>query len=309
MKTVLIESDGKGQKAYNSLLLKPKMLSILANELALSIVTELSKKPGCAMDLARKLEVDEQKIYYHIRKLENAKIIKLLGTEMRYGMTAKIYKVNGPVVAAKLYEDGHKFENDAPVMNLEMAKFFSPFVKDGKLNATVIIGDGYSHGRFDAAAKEGSHVFDLALMLGSLINHHEFPHYVLDTEVRSEQLKDNLILIGNSKTNTIVDRLNSSMPLFFDEKRDFAIISPEKNKVYDDPRMGMIVKMDSPFRKGMKILVLGGRTRGTKAAIMACTQHVSKVLDRIGDDGKVAMVVKGFDGDGDKVIDNVEFLE
>lgn len=111
MKSILIEEDGNGRKAYNSLIMEPKNLSIFANELALRIVSELSKKPGCAMDLARKIEVDEQKIYYHLRKLEKTGIVKLVGTEMRYGMTAKIYRAVSPVVSAKLYEDGHRIGN------------------------------------------------------------------------------------------------------------------------------------------------------------------------------------------------------
>ena len=108
MKSILIEENGEEWNAYNSLLLEPKNLGIFTNELALKIVLGLSKKPGCAMDLARKLGVDEQRIYYHLRKLEKAGIVKLMGTEMRYGMTAKIYQAVSPVVSAKLYEDGHR---------------------------------------------------------------------------------------------------------------------------------------------------------------------------------------------------------
>ena len=54
------------------------------------------------MDLARKLEQHEQKIYYHLRNLEKAGIIKQTRTEQRYGMTAKIFDVISPVVATKM---------------------------------------------------------------------------------------------------------------------------------------------------------------------------------------------------------------
>lgn len=308
MKSILIENDGNGQKAYNSMLLEPKDLRIFANELALNMVKELSRKPGCAMDLARKLEVDEQKIYYHLRKLEGAGIVKLLGTETRYGMTAKIYKTMSPVVSAKLYEDGHELEKGRKIIDPDTAKFFSPFVKNGRLNALVIIGDVYSHGKFDAIAREGPHAFDLAMMLGNLVNELSFPHFKLDTEVGEKDLKNNLILIGNSKANIIVDKINQSLPLRFDERNDFAIVSEKSGNVYNGPRLGVIIKTKNPFNSKKKILVLGGRTSGTKAAIVACTKHISKVIKGL-DKRETAIVVSGFDKDGDKIIDDVKVLE
>ena len=90
----LIEDTEDGQKAYKTLLIKPKLFSVLNSELALRVLQELSKKPTCAMDIARKLKQHEQKIYYHVRRLEQAGIIKLVGTEERVGALAKLYSVS-----------------------------------------------------------------------------------------------------------------------------------------------------------------------------------------------------------------------
>ena len=103
MKTTLVENLEDKQKIYKTLLLEPKNLSVLGNGIPLKIIDALSKKPACAMDIARKLKIHEQKIYYHMRNLEKSGIIRMISTESRYGMTAKMYEVVSPVVATKLY--------------------------------------------------------------------------------------------------------------------------------------------------------------------------------------------------------------
>ncbi len=310
MKASLIENRGDVKISYESLLVAPKKLSVFNSDLALRIVNELAKAPGCAMDLARSLKEHEQKIYYHLRKLENVGIVKPIGTEKRYGMTAKIYSMTCPVIATKLYEDGQPLEKTSSVIDPNVMKFFYPFIEDGELNAKIIIGDTYSHGRFDSESTEGPYAFELGVLLGNLMSTLKFPHYKFDTEVSKDDLKENLILIGNPQTNILIDKINNHLPVYFDEKNRFCITSKNTSKVYEDARVGIIAKMQSPFEKTKKILVLGGRgRRGTQSAILACTKHFSKISKKLDDDGEVVTVVKGFDRDGDKVIDDIVILE
>jgi len=310
MKASLVENRGDVKVSYESLVVAPRKLSVFNSDLALRIVNELVKNPGCAMDLARNLGEHEQKIYYHLRKLENVGVVKPIGTEKRYGMVAKIYSMTCPVFATKLYEDGHPLEKKASVKDPNMMKFFYPFVEDGELKARIVIGDTYSHGRFDTESTEGPYAFELGMILGNLIGKLKFPHYKFDTEIRKDDLKENLILIGNSQTNILIDRINGHMPVYFDEKNEFYITSKNTNKVYDDARVGIIAKIKSPFQKGKNILILGGRgRRGTQSAIIACTKHFSKILKKIESDDETVIIVKGFDRDGDKVIDDVVVLE
>ncbi|MEM2955067.1 MAG: winged helix-turn-helix domain-containing protein, partial [Candidatus Nanoarchaeia archaeon] len=128
----LLEESEKGQKAYESLLIKnPKLFSILSSELALKIIEILSKQPSCAMDIARKLKQHEQKIYYHLRNLEKIGLIKLLKTEERVGATAKIYTADFPVVSFKLF-DGKEIVNSK--IKIRELNFLKNFIEDGKLN-------------------------------------------------------------------------------------------------------------------------------------------------------------------------------
>jgi len=105
--TYFIEETKEGQKAYNALELKPKSFNVLNSALARDILNELAKRPSCAMDISRRLKEHEQKIYYHLRRLEGAGVITLERTEKRVGATAKIYSVSHPYLAIKLFDGEH----------------------------------------------------------------------------------------------------------------------------------------------------------------------------------------------------------
>lgn len=311
MKNILIEDDGKGKMAYNSLLMEPGSLGIFANELALTIVKELSRRPGCAMDLARKIGVDEQKVYYHLRKLEKAGVVKLLGTEMRYGMTAKIYRAVSPVVSAKLYEDGYEFDGASNARDPEAVRFLRPFIKDGRLNAKIIMGSPYPHGRYEATARDGAHIIDLTLFLGGFLNGSNYSSYKIDTEVREEDLKENLILIGGPKINTIVEKINKDLPIYFDEKNDFSIVSKLSGERYDYDNTAIILRIKNPFDKKGEILILAGkRSSGLRSAVLAFIKHMDEIMmGNVNDRNVVAKVIEGIDKDGDGIVDSVKILE
>lgn len=291
---------------YDSLLVEPENLSIFSNGLAMKMIAELGKKPACAMDLAKKLGHHEQKIYYHLRKMKDAGIIKLERNESRYGMTAKIYGLVSPVISAKLNDNFYQSRQENPFDNPNVIKFVEPFILQGKLNAEIVLGDSYSHGKYDAPATEGPYLFDFAVLLGRLITEVSFPHYKLDTD--TVDMKSNLILLGNARTNVAIDKLNDLLPIRFDIDRETNIIVKSSGNSYNDPRVGVIVKCLNPFNKHKKILLLGGvRTRGMQAAIIALTKHFNEVYD----DSKDAFirVVSGYDSKGDKRIDAIKILE
>jgi len=301
-----VKDTGKNRVVYKSLLIEsPKSLGILANRTAMDLVKELSLKPLCAMDLARRLGLHEQKVYYNLRRLEKAGIIKLFKTEERTGGTAKIFTLAEPVISVKLSENTFMTTSmNGIIKNIDLLR---PFIEDGKLNAKIILGDTYSHGEFDTAAVEGPYAFDFALLLGSYLTKFDFPNYKFDTEVNKDDLKDNLILIGKFKTNIIIQKINPHLPVYFDTKSGVRIISKLTKKIYDDPRYGLILKLNNPFNKNKKMLLLGGiGRRGVQSAILAFTKYPDKLPEN---KGTIIRVVKGYDKNGDKVIDSVKFLE
>jgi DNA-binding transcriptional ArsR family regulator len=309
MQFELIDNNGGNPVIYDSILLPPSKMGIFNSDLALKIIEELVKEPACAMDLARRLDQHEQKIYYHLRRLEAAGVVKHIRSEKRYSMTAKIFGVVSPVVSTRLFDGGHKINRPMPKVNAAMEKFFHPFIQDGKLNARVIAGDPYPHGKYDKPARDPVRAFDVMVMLGSMLKEISYPIHQLDVDTGADDLKENLILIGSPKTNTIVDRMNVDMPITFDPK-GWTVKSAKTGKSYDDGRVGIIIKADSPFAKGKKILMIAGvRTRGTQAAVLALTQNFNMVIKGMDENGNVMRIVEGHDTSGNKIIDSVKFLE
>jgi len=304
--TYVVEEREEEQKAYKTLVLEPRNLNVLNTELSLKILKELSKKPSCAMDISRKLKEHEQKIYYHLRRLEKSGIIKVIRTEERVGAIAKIFSVSSPFLSVKLFDGEHLVDVKTKPRELE---FLKPFVEKGKLNSTIVVGSPDPHGKYGAQASDGSVAIDLALLLGSFLDH-THPNYRLDTEIRENDLKDNLILIGGPKTNILIDKINDKLPMYFDTKHEFNIVSTFSKSVYADDDIGIIVRMKNPFAKDKEILVLSGkRFKGTRAAILALVKYLKKLEVGNKYDEGIARIVQGIDRDADGRIDDVEFLE
>lgn len=310
MKTLLVESAEKRQRVYNTLLLDPKYLGIFSSELAVKVINELARQPMCAMDIAKKLRQHEQKIYYHIRKMRDAGIVKLNSTEARYGMTAKIFELVSPVIAAKLHEDGYETTPFSAPPDPLVKEFLNPFIKDGALNAVIVFGDVRPHGKYEGAAHDGAFVADFMMLLGKYANTTSVPCYKMDSRIKESDLKNNLIIIGNPKVNTVAQTINNKLPIRFDTKT-WSVVSTLSNKVYDDDFVGVIIKCDNPFNRKKKLLFLGGkRSRGTIVSTIAITSCIDEIMKgNINDEKIIAKVAKGVDRDADGFVDHVHFLE
>ena len=308
----LVEDTKTGQKAYETLLVdKPSLFSILSTELAQKIIKELGKEPSCAMDVARRLKVHEQKVYYHMRRLEESGLIKVVKMEERVGAIAKIYAPTSSVVSFKLFEGEHI--NDVKTRAAEL-KFLRPFIEEGKLNSIIIVGSPDPHGKYKAPASDGYCAIDLGMFLGQFINDSKIPYYKLDTQVQKEDLEKNLIIVGGPKTNIIADKINKQLPIYFDYSEEFLewnIVSTFSKTVYREAQAGFIVRISSPFENGKEILVFSGKGfKGTRAAVLAFIKHLKRIMK--GNSVKpdfIAKVVQGIDVDSDGIIDEVEFLE
>jgi DNA-binding transcriptional ArsR family regulator len=214
MKAVLIEDGDNGKKiAHNSLVIDdPKIFSALDNPISLKILKTLAETPNSGMNISRKLRIDEQKIYYYLRKLEKAGIIYPISSEKHRGMVSQIYTIVSPVISAKLVDNGVEVKNVGKVMPPDTAEFFAPFVENGSINCKIIIGNTKTHGKYEARAVDSPYLIDFLLFLGSMTHNFDHSHisYRFDTDVTDDELKNNnLILIGNPKINSVTDRINS----------------------------------------------------------------------------------------------------
>ncbi|MBU5689777.1 MAG: S-layer protein [Candidatus Aenigmatarchaeota archaeon] len=308
----LVEETGKGQKIFNTLMIKDKKaLSALSSDLSFKILKELTNSPQCAIDIARKLKQHEQKIYYHIRRLEKYGFIKLERVEERVGATAKIYSLTSPSISFKIFDEDHYYSIKTKPLE---TKFLSPFIQDAKLNSLIIVGSPDPHGKYKASASDGYSVILLGTYFGQFINKINLPIYKLDTQVNESDLKKNLILVGGPKTNIITQKINEKLPIYFDyseEIKDWTIISTLSKKTYREKEIGVICRIKNPFNEEREVLFLSGMGfRGTLSATIALIKHSTEIQSgNINDSKSIAKVVKGVDEDSDGIIDEVEFLE
>ena len=280
-------------------------LKNLGTELAQKILKSIASEAKYPADIAKELKVHEQKVYYHIRNLEKAGIIRVVKKETKQGAVANYYALTEPsfVVKFKELEPTQKisqFRNESA--------YLEPFIKNGKLDALIIVGSPDPHGPDKARSRDGYYGIDLALFLGTFLNYVPEFNVKLDTDIRENDLDSNLIILGGPITNKTMERFNDKLPIRFE---DGNIKSTITNENYPHDECGMIVKVKNPINKDKSILVVAGkRFAGTRAAIIAFLKHFKKITKgNVHNENIKANVVEGVDLDSDGIVDDVEFRE
>ncbi len=289
---------------------KGKSLAVFGSDLANRILKVLSEGAAYPKEIAEKLGVHEQKVYYHIKNFERNGLVKVARQENRQGAVAKYYELTEPAFVVRFAE--MRETTKITSVNEKVLEFLDPFIKDGKLNSTIVIGSPLSHGPERARSNDGYYAIDIALFLGSFLSYSsgDKPVVKLDTELRNGDLKQNIISLGGPIVNKVTERLNAKMPVRFDYKTK-NIISKVSGKKYSADENGFVVKMPNPYSKGHWIIVIAGkRYSGTRAATIALTRYTEEVSKGNKKDHKVlARVVEGLDLNSDGIVDEAEFLE
>jgi DNA-binding transcriptional ArsR family regulator len=295
----------------------PEILRSVLNKLSWKILQLLSEKEMYPMEVARKLKVHEQKVYYHIRKLTKAGVIKVVREEEKKGAVAKYYKASFPAMGVEL-PFGYQKINRFPVTNIDekMKQFLSPLIKDGTFDGKIVVGSPDPHGPFKAKARDGHYAAYLTFFMGQFVDLPEDFPIKLDVDVKAEKEEsNNLILVGGPGTNLITQELNEFLPIRFNmmpSEHGFllgGLVSEKTQKVYTADNMGVIARIPNPWNMEKSIIVLAGnKAVGTKACVLALTKFWSKTLKNFGEE-KFAVVIQGFDLDGDGKVDSIEVLE
>ena len=119
MKKKLLISDEKDQLMAKDIAVfeDPERLKAVLNKLSWKILQLLSEKEMYPMEVARKLNIHEQRVYYHIRKLTKAGAIKVVREEEKKGAVAKYYKAKFPAMGVEL-PFGYQKINRFPATNI-----------------------------------------------------------------------------------------------------------------------------------------------------------------------------------------------
>lgn len=285
--------------------LRPDQIKAVSSELAGKILKVISGKASYPKDISKKLNVHEQKVYYHIRKLEEAGIIKVVKKETKQGALANYYDLIEPAFLVRFKD----YQKTQKITTLKESDFLNPFIKDAQLNALIIVGSPDPHGPDKARSRDGYYGMDLALFIGTFLNYVPSLNVKLDTETREDDLKNNnLIIIGGPIVNKITGSINSKLPIRFKQGNIFSTIT---GKSYTTDESALIVKTKSPFDPKKSILLVAGkRHSGTRAAIIAFLKHFKEIKKGNSYNKKIlAKVVEGIDLDYDGIVDEIVILE
>jgi DNA-binding transcriptional ArsR family regulator len=319
-KKLLLQDEGNTQKVKEiSMMRDAQKLKMILGKLSWKILTLLSEKEMYPLEIARQLGIHEQKVYYHIRKLAKAGAITVQREEKKKGATAKYYKTVSPAFGIE-FPRGYKTIPSLSLIGLEkqVQEFFKEFVDEkGAFEGKIVVGSPAPHGPFRTSARDGHYAAHLALFIGQFAKMPVDFAVKLDVDVKVEkEEKNNLILVGGPGTNLLTQEINDYLPIRFimqssDEGFLLGGLSSKKtSRVYTADVVGLIAKIVNPWDTTKRIVVLAGnKAVGTKACVLALANFWKKTLQEYHGGDTFAVVIQGFDLDGDGKVDAIEVTE
>lgn len=319
-KKLLLQDDGKTQKVKEiSIMRDAQKLKMILGKLSWKILLLLAEKEMYPLEIARQLGVHEQKVYYHIRKLVKAGAITVAKEEKKKGATAKYYKTVSPAFGIE-FPQGYK-TLQAPSLittNEQILDFFREFIdENGAFNGKIVVGSPTPHGPFKTSSRDGHYAAHLTFFLGQFAKMPQEFAIKLDVDVKAEkEEKNNLILVGGPGTNLLTQEINEFLPVKFNMQSSHegfllgGMASQKTERVYTADVAGLIAKIENPWDATKRIIVLAGnKAVGTKACVLALANFWKKTLQEYRGKNGFAVVIQGFDLDGDGKVDAVEVQE
>jgi DNA-binding transcriptional ArsR family regulator len=320
MKKRLLEKDDKGYKIKDIEIIQDhKKLKLILGEVTWKILSLLVEKEHYPLEIARKLGIHEQLVYYHIKKLEKAGAIVVTRERKKKGGTAKYFKSVARSFGIEFYQQDKNYQDVSFFnVNKKLLNFFNKFIdKKGVFNGKIVVGSPIPHGPFKTSARDGHYAAHLTFFLGQFIRIPKDFVIKLDVDVKAEkETKNNLILVGGPGTNLLTQEINNHIPIKFNmqsSKQGFlfgGLISEQNSKNYTSDSIGLIAKIVNPWDSTKSIIVLAGnKAVGTKSCVLALAKYHEKTFMKIDTTEPFAIVVQGFDLDGDGKVDSIEVKE
>lgn len=308
----LIEESASGSIARQAEVLdRPARLAAIASPLAWRILNELARAPDYPNALAGRLKVHEQKVYYHVRRLEAAGLVKVIRTEAKQGAAARILAPTADAFAVVLKSRGTPASVPALARTGPVASFLEEFSQDGTFHGAIVVGSPYQHGPFLTTARDTPYAVHLGFYLGRLFAIPRGFVVKLDTDVKAAGAdREHLILVGGPVVNIVTFDLNPHLAVNFDWKQVWRVESSRTRRSYAEEHVGLVAKVRNPWNEKKAIVLLSGiHHAGTSAAILGLTEFADDVLDGYEPGRDFYRIVSGQDRDGDGRLDRVTVLE
>lgn len=307
----------RGGKSYAKeiMILRPKQLKAIANERSIQILKLLAKRAMYPAEIAKKLKLYPQKVYYHVRRLERAGFLKVVGEKKIKGGTAKLYALKCGAFGVEMNGEEEEI-GKVKVMDEKLLRFFGPLIERRRLNGLIVVGSPLPHGPFRTGARDGHYSAQLALFLGQFLDHDNFC-VRLDVDVKAEGLlRENLILIGGPGVNSVSYEINRKLPYFFNIKSSKygyllgGIVSRRTGETYNEDLIGVVERIRNPWdKRKVIVLIAGNKAVGTKAGILGLTKFYKELLKGFKGEEEWGVLIRGLDVDGDGKVDQIEVVE
>jgi len=306
---LIYQKENKNLTAHTSVFFDSTPTRVLSNDITWKIIHSIEDKPKYAREIARELSLNEQSVYYHIKKLLKSGIINIVEEQNIRGASAKkvLLSNNGITIlfkepkeeALKIYHLSNKF----PL-------FFKEFCKDDSFNGYIVVGSPEPHGPFRSVARDGHYAAELSFFLGKCSNNLKNFIIRLDTDIKAERLyNENLILVGGPITNIITSEINEYLPVKFAEPNYWSGLIDQDGNEYKGETDALISKIKNPYDPEKCIIIIAGiRHLGTKSAIIGLTELSEEILKFYNGQSRYASIIKGYDQDGDGKIDHAEII-
>ena len=185
-KKLLLQEDGSAQKVKEiSMMPDAQDLKMILDKLSWKILTMLAQEAMYPLEIARKLGVHEQKVYYHIRKLERSGAITVEREEKKKGATAKYYRAVSQAFGIE-FPQGYKTMQRPSLIGVsqQIHSFFKEFINEnGAFEGKIVVGSPTPHGPFKTSARDGHYAAHLTFFLGQFAKMPEEFAIKLDVDV------------------------------------------------------------------------------------------------------------------------------
>lgn len=317
MRKKTIISYGNGNTISKKILMLENVtdIKILSNNIAWKIIELLSSKPMYPAEVAKELNLYDQTVYYYIRKLARIGAIEQVGTRLIRGGTARLYSASSPSFGLELEGNAEKLESPNYTKyekRKNIPDILKEFYENNSFSGLIVVGAPDPHGPYKSSSRDGHYAVHLSFYLGTLSESYTSGFIVkLDVDAKAEKDIDNrnLILIGGPGTNIVTSEFNRYLQIKFNEDNYWSGLTDQSGRIFNMDNHGLIAKINNPYNKDKKILILAGvRSIGTKASVIALTNYGNKISDNSSTDNQLALVVQGFDMNADGKIDHVDIV-
>lgn len=318
MRKKTIISYGNGSTTSKKILMLENVtdIKILSNKIAWKIIELLSSKAMYPAQVAKELKLYDQTVYYYIRKLARIGALEQVGTRLIRGGTARLYSASSPSFGLELEGNSEKLETPPNHTKDEERKnipdILKEFYENNSFSGLIVVGAPDPHGPYKSSSRDGHYAVHLSFYLGTLSESYTSEFIVkLDIDAKAEKDIDNrnLILIGGPGTNIVTSEFNRYLQIKFNEDNYWSGLTDQSGRIFNMDNHGLIAKINNPYNKDKKILILAGvRSIGTKASVIALTNYGNKISDNSSTDNQLALVVQGFDMNADGKIDHVDIV-